>query len=288
MDFSRDLAGWPHAESSRQIPVRPHRWHVQVMGEGPDLLFLHGAGGSTHSWRDVMPRLADRYRCIAVDLPGHGFTRIATRFRSSLPFMAEDLGRLMAHEGWQPAGIVAHSAGAAVALRLAAAMDTPPRIVAFNPALEPFRGMAGLLFPMAARMIAMTPFATSLVRGALVAPERAAALLAGTGSRLDAEGVGYYRRLLRDRAHVEGALLMMSQWSLTGLLEDLPGIHAPTLILLGETDRTVPPDGARAAAARLPDARCETLPGLGHLAHEEAPDAAAERIERFMAETVSA
>ena len=70
MRFPQDLAGWPHAEHSRLIHVKPHRWHVQIMGQGPDLLFLHGAGGATHSWRDVLPLLAPHYRCIAVDLPG--------------------------------------------------------------------------------------------------------------------------------------------------------------------------------------------------------------------------
>ncbi|ETX15916.1 magnesium chelatase [Roseivivax halodurans JCM 10272] len=288
MRFPQDLAGWPHAEHSRLIRVKPHRWHVQIMGQGPDLLFLHGAGGATHSWRDVLPLLASQYRCIAVDLPGHGMTRIATRFRSSLPFMAEDLGRLIRSEGWQPQGIVAHSAGAAVALRLASEGATSPRIVAFNPALEPFRGLAGVLFPMAARMMAMTPFATSFVRMALVSPDRAATLLQGTGSTIDPEGVALYARLLRDRAHVEGALLMMSQWSLDRLLSDLPGITAPSLFLLGENDRTVPPESAETAAARIPHARAERLPGLGHLAHEEAPDLAAARIEMFMADALSA
>ncbi|ETX28708.1 alpha/beta fold hydrolase BchO [Roseivivax isoporae] len=281
MDFPRDLDGWPHAEASRQIAVKPHRWHVQVMGEGPDLLMIHGAGGATHSWRGLMPLLARDHRCIAVDLPGHGFSRLATRFRSSLPFMAEDLRRLVVHEGWAPQVILAHSAGAAVALRMAATMHPVPRIVAVNPALEPFRGLAGVLFPMAARMIALTPFATDLVRAGLVNPARTETLLAGTGSRLDAEGVRLYQRLLGDRAHVEGALLMMSQWSLEALIGDLPGIRAPSLFLLGDNDRTVPARGAEDAARRMPDATCTMLPGLGHLAHEEAPELVAHHLRDF-------
>ena len=123
---------------------------------------------------------------------------------------------------------------------------------------------------------------------ALVSPDRAAALLQGTGSTIGPEGVALYARLLRDRAHVEGTLLMMSQWSLDRLLSDLPGIAAPCLFLLGENDATVPPESAETAAARMPDARCERLPGLGHLAHEEAPDLAASRTLAFMADALSA
>ena len=286
MDYPADLTGWPHAECSRQIAVRPHRWHVQIMGEGPDLLFLHGAGGATHSWRDIMPLLADRYRCIAVDLPGHGFSRLSTRFRSSLPFMAEDLDRLIRHEDWHPRAIVGHSAGAAVALALVRRAGWRVPIVGFNPALEPFRGIAGVLFPMLARTIAVTPFATSLIRMAVVSPARVESLLAGTGSHLSPEGVALYRRLLQDRAHVEGALLMMSQWSLQGLLPDLPKIGSPCLFLLGAEDRTVPPETTETAAAKMPDAACTWLAGLGHLAHEEAPDLAAERIARHLSATL--
>ena len=50
------------------------RWHVQMMGTGPQVLLLHGAGAATHSWRDVAPLLARDFTVIAPDLPGHGFT----------------------------------------------------------------------------------------------------------------------------------------------------------------------------------------------------------------------
>ena len=48
----------------------PHRWHVQVLGEGPTVLLLHGAGGATHSWRGLAPLLATDHRVVMLDLPG--------------------------------------------------------------------------------------------------------------------------------------------------------------------------------------------------------------------------
>ena len=48
------------------------RWHVQVAGDGPVLLLLHGTGAATHSWRDLLPLLAERFTVVAPDLPGHG------------------------------------------------------------------------------------------------------------------------------------------------------------------------------------------------------------------------
>jgi len=57
----------------------------------------------------------------------------------------------------------------------------------------------------------------------------------------------------------------------------------PVLLLHGAKDPAIPPDWARDAASWLPAARLELLPGLGHLAHEEAPQAIAARIAAFLA-----
>ena len=51
-----------------------------------------------------------------------------------------------------------------------------------------------------------------------------------------------------------------------------PAVAAsPVLLVVGAGDRAVPPGDARAVVQRLPDARIETLPGAGHLIHEEKP-----------------
>ena len=56
---------WPHRAHSRQVFCKPHRWHVQEMGQGDLIVLLHGAGGSTHSFRHLMPLLAEHYRVVA-------------------------------------------------------------------------------------------------------------------------------------------------------------------------------------------------------------------------------
>ena len=278
MDPARDLADWPNSDLSRMIRVRPHDWHVQETGSGPVVLLIHGAGGSSHSYRDLIPLLAQRFRVVAVDLPGHGFTCLGTRHRSALDTMAQDLAALCSHEGWLPAAVVGHSAGAAVALRLALLQELRPRIVSLNPALEPFRGLAGLTFPVVARMVAMTPFIVDLALKQMATPERVSRLLRGTGSRLEPEGIALYARLFRDRDHVDGVMLMMAQWKLDGLLADLPHVDTPCLFLTGSNDATIPPVIAVDAARRMPRAEVQSLDDYGHLMHEEAPDVIAARI----------
>ncbi len=275
MDWERDLPPWPLSEFSRQVTVRPHRWHVQEVGEGDTVLLLHGAGASTHTWRDVIPLLAVGHRVVAVDMPGQGFTRVGSRSRFGLEETSEDLESLCRHCAWQPVAIVGHSAGAAVALRLADRLSDEghgaPKVIGINPALSRFNGLAGLLYPLIAKALAATPLtamAFTLGGGRL---ERARTLIENTGSRLNEEGIALYARLIGDRDHVDSTLNMMAHWSLDKLLGDLPGLPLDCLFINGAGDKAVPPEHSTGLAKRIGNTRVVTLTGLGHLAHEEAP-----------------
>jgi magnesium chelatase accessory protein len=244
------------------------------------LLCLHGAGGAGASWRGLIPLLAPRFRVVAPDLPGQGFTRAAGRSRFSLDAMAEDLAALAAALGGPPAAILGHSAGGALALRMALARPCP--VVGINAALGTFRGLAAVTFPLLAQVFAAAPFVPQMVAASAAAPGRMEAMLAATGSRPDPAMAGLYRRLVGRAAHVEGALGMMAAWRLAPLLDRLPEVAAPVLLVAGAQDRTVPPSVSARAAAAIPGAAHVALPGLGHLAHEEAPEQVAAAILPFL------
>lgn len=273
--------GWPFAAAthSRDGPV--HRWSVAITGEGPDLLLLHGTGASAMSFRGLAPLLAPHYRLCIPDLPGHGFTTLGRRGRSGLVPMAEDLAALLAAEGVQPQAILGHSAGAAIALRLAETLPVRA-VVGINAALGHFEGAAGLAFPVMAKVLATLPFVPSLFSWSS-SDRQIATLLASTGSPLDPEGRALYRTLVARPSHVDGALAMMAEWKLDPLLDRLPGIATPTLLLTGSRDGAVPPRVSARAAARLPQAEHHDIIGYGHLIHEEAPEAIAPLITGFLA-----
>ena len=75
-----------------------------------------------------------------------------------------------------------------------------------------------------------------------------------------------------------GALAMMADWDLPGLWHDLPRLHTPLALLVGQQDRTVPPSQAQRVRLKLPATVLRHLDGLGHLAHEEAPQRVAEAL----------
>ncbi len=287
MNWERERASWPHSEASRFVVAGPHRWHVQQMGEGADLVLLHGSGASTHSWRGLMPLLAREHRVTAMDLPGMGFTRRGKSGRSGLPETAEDLRALLDALGIaSPRALIGHSAGAVIASRLA--LDgMGGEVVSINGAFDAFEGLAGVLFPVLAKLLAVNPLTVPLFTMGTRDPSRARRLLEGTGSTLDDEGVALYHRLIRDPQHVDGALAQMAAWRHVGLRGELAaGLDRPMLLLSGDNDRTVPPRISADLAARLRASgrpvRERCLEGLGHLMHEEAPERVAGEIGAFL------
>jgi len=270
-----DIAGrdWPHRTASRFVRAGGLVWHVQEMGEGPAVVLLHGTGAATHSWRSLMPLLARDTRVIAMDLPGHGFTRGRPSGGLTLPGMATAVTELLAALDVAPARLIGHSAGAAIALRMVHGGFEVPEVIGLNPALMPFPGLFAPLFQTLARALVLNP----LVPRLFAATTRGAGdterfLERSTGSRIDAEGLRCYGLLLGNAHHCRGALEMMAGWDLAGLQRDLPAIATRVHLIHGDRDKAVPTSAAERAARLLPGAALTVLAGLGHLAHEERAD----------------
>lgn len=272
MDARRLPPDWPFRAQGRVTRAGPHDWWAIDTGprESPAILLLHGLGASGHSFRQMIPGLARDHRVIVPDLPGQGCSRAGNRSRLGLEPMAEDLAILCRALGAAPRLIVGHSAGAAIALQMAA-NGTAGAVIGINAALGDFDGAAGVLFPLMAQGLALMPFAASAMSRLGGTESRVARLLSGTGSPLDAAGRAQYLALVRDTDHVAGALAMMSQWRLTGLRRRLPGLAARVLLIAARGDRAVPPSVSHEAVRGIPGATVLDLPG-GHLVHEELPD----------------
>jgi pimeloyl-ACP methyl ester carboxylesterase len=101
--------------------------------ERPAILLLHGFPTSSHQFRDLIPRLADRYHVIAPDLPGFGFTAVAEGFDYSFAKLAEVMGAFTDAIGLTRYAIYVFDYGAPVGLRLALARpDAITAIVSQN------------------------------------------------------------------------------------------------------------------------------------------------------------
>ncbi|MGE8133375.1 alpha/beta fold hydrolase BchO [Novosphingobium subterraneum] len=279
---------WPNRETSRFVETPGLKWHVQVAGDGPAILLLHGTGAATHSWRDVLPLLVQDFTVIAPDLPGHGYTKGRPRQGLTLPGMASAVIALLDTLGQRPSLIVGHSAGAAIAIQTVHLQGAATPLIGFNPALMPFPGLAAKLFPSLARMLFVNPFVPRMLAGiARIPGETGRFLRRATGSAIDVRGIAAYEALMGNHHHCGGAMEMMASWDLDALSRLLPQLISRVLLVHSSGDTAVPLSSVEQAARLIPDCRLEVLPGLGHLAHEERPEKAAEQIRTFAAASTS-
>jgi magnesium chelatase accessory protein len=277
--WERDGRDWPNRSASRFVQAAGIRWHIQEMGSGPLLLLVHGTGAATHSWRGLMPLLAQRFTVLAMDLPGHGFTETLPGDGLSLPGMARALTELLRTLDARPEVVVGHSAGAAILIRMCLDGAIAPRLlVSLNGALLPLLGVPGHLFSPIAKLMVAFPMATRLFAWRAADRRAVAQMLRSTGSSLDAEGVEMYSRLARTSGHTSSALRMMASWDLRRLERELPRLQTPLILVAASNDRTIPASDAVRVHRLVPAARLVPLPHLGHLAHEERPDLVAEII----------
>lgn len=285
LDWNREGLIWPHREASSFVESGPATWHVQRMGAGadaPKLLLLHGTGASVHSWRGLMPLLARDFDVTAMDLPGHAFTRGHPPDCMSLPRMAGALDGLIKTLGWQPDLIVGHSAGAALALQLALNHGFSGPVIGLNSALRPFPGPAAQIFPAVAKLLFVNPLVPRIFSGMTTFGKEAERFLyRSTNSTIEAEGMACYAKLLANPRHTKGALAMMANWDLPTLRTRLAEISNPVLLVHSDKDAAIPLEWARESAMWLPDCQFEVLSGLGHIAHEEAPERAHRAIMAF-------
>lgn len=299
--WNTDGRDWPNRSNSHFISAAGLSWHIQLFGfdEGTDtdivtaaksaaaltapkklitaeprplILLLHGTGSSSHSWRDVAPLLAERYRVLSLDLPGHAFTSMPPAREQSMRGMAYKVEGLLQTMQLSPSLIVGHSAGAAIAVRMALDKAVlPSAIISLNGAFISFGGLAGQLFSPIARLLAAGSFASRFFAWQASDPAIVDKLVQSTGSILDPVGMKLYTQLVRNPDHVAAALAMMAHWDLESLASELPALSIPLWLVAAENDLTVPPVQAAQVARRLPGSRRVLWPMLGHLAHEESP-----------------
>ena len=271
MQWANYRSTWPHAQHSQFIQAGGIQWHVQIMGQGPVLLLLHGTGSGSFSWRGLMPLLSAHFQVIAPDLPGHAFTSRGPEGSLSLQGMSEGLRALLLQLNVTPTIIGGHSAGAAIAANMLLQQRalSQTQLIGFNPAWLPLPGLPSLIFRPAAKLAAINPVSAWATAKLASKPAMIEKSIVQTGSHLDAEGLALYQRVFSHSGHVHSVLNMMAAWQLDTLSKSLPQLQNKVSILVGMQDQTVPPSMAHEACKLMPQARVFEQHGLGHLAHEE-------------------
>jgi magnesium chelatase accessory protein len=276
-DWEVEGRDWPNRDKSQFIRAGAVKWHVQSAGPetAPAILLVHETGAASHSFRDTLPLLAESYRVILPDLPGHGFTETRSDNTLSLPGMAKALGELCKTLKIAPSYGLGHSAGAAVLLQMALNQHASfTHIFGVNSALKPIAGNA-ILSPLA-KVFFANPLIPKIFSWRAATGDTIKSLLARTGSPLDPAGLKNYETLTRNPAHVAGALGMMASWDLNPLRGRLPSLDLPVSFVIAEDDPMVSPSDSRDAAKQMRAAEVIPIATGGHLLHEVNPAAIAQ------------
>lgn len=275
----------------KYIEIHGERIAVRDEGRGEALLLVHGMAGSSVTWREIAPRLADKYRVIAPDLLGHGNSS-KPRTDYSLGAFAVGLRDLLDELGVESATVVGHSMGGGIAMQfLYQHPDYCRRLVLISSGgLGPEVGLVLRLLAAPGAELIMPLIAPSAVlrvgnavRSRLsslgLQSPRAAEIWNAYSSFSDRQTRHAFLRTLRSVVDYRGQ-------SVSALNRLTLRAGLPVLAIWGEQDTIIPVEHAYSALKARPDCRLEVLPGVGHFAQVEAPNDVAELIDDFMSTTL--
>ena len=274
-----------YSQGSSFVDAAGLRLHVRDSGPpagkpgAPTVILLHGFGSSLHTWEPWAQALAGELRVVRFDQPGAGLTGADPTGDYSDERGMQVLLALMDRLGIARASVVGHSMGGRLAFRFAAAH--PGRVNKLVLVAPDGFASPGFEYDKAPEV----PAVARLMRYAL--PKvllRMSLEPAYADTRLMTEEIvtRYHDMMLAPG--VRGALLArMAQMTLREPTAVLKTINAPTLLVWGDKDAMIPVANAQDYLRALPDARLVTLPGVGHLPHEEAPAASLPALVAFLA-----
>ena len=233
-------------------------WVEDTGGEGPVVVLLHGAAGSSECWTQQTPAfVAAGYRVIAPDLRGFGKTRAVPGLEAA-GSIAGDLAALVQKLALPAVFLVATAYGGFGALEYA--LDNPASLRALVVSTS-FGGLTDSEFTaMRARHI--RPDLASLP---LEQRELGASYLAS-----DPDGVKRFLTMAQQGSHGEGQQRQSLRHATT--LTRLESMRAPSLIIAADEDLYAPPPVMQVFAEHIPGAQFAVIEGAGHCAYWEKPE----------------
>ncbi len=268
------------------LQIDGHQVHAMIMGDGPDLVLLHGSGGNLRDFTlDIAPKLATSYRVIMFDRPGHGYTDRVTDTGTTIKEQAHLLAEAARQLGAEKPIVLGHSFGGSVALAWAA--HEPESIAALIPLAAPSNPWSSDLpfFYKVTSHPFIAPIVNPVIAG-LVPETRVETGVASVFSPnavpagyLDHFGAGLTLR--RDSLRANALQRRNLLGEIKALVPFYSKIDVPTEIVHGEIDLTV---GLSIHSELLVDqikgATLTRLKDVAHMPHHAAPDEVISAVHR--------
>lgn len=260
----------------RFVTVGGRRVHAVVAGDGPEVVLIHGLSGNARDFTfALLPALARRYRVIAFDRPGLGYSDALPPGADGLAEQAAVLQQAAALLGAARPLVVGQSYGGSVGL--AWAVERPGTLAALVTVGAPSHvwegGMSAfyrITAPPLGAVLAV-PLLTALAPGAQVRQATESVFAPQPMPAGYAEHLGAPLTLRRPSLRANARHRARLKADLAALVPRYPDLTLPVEVLHGTADQTVSPAiHAEAFAREVASARLTLLPGQGHMPHHTA------------------
>lgn len=262
--------------------------YFQSGSEGLPLVLFHGTGESALDWSWVLPKLGENYRVYAPDFPGAGESAKPIR-DYTVDFFTQFAADFLNAIGIDRAIIAGNSLGGLVALKIA--LSRPEQTAGLvmidstglGEAVSPF--LSSLTIP-ALGELAVAGCTTPI--GAVMRSRSRAALQFAHPENIPKEWYAEQEHLSQTFGFLQATLSSLrSQLNPIGqrtvMVDALPKLQMPTLLMWGENDLIFPKSQAEAAVQHLQQGYLKVIPDCGHIPHLEKPDRFVTALNEFLA-----
>jgi pimeloyl-ACP methyl ester carboxylesterase len=279
------------ATSFEQVELHGHTVGFRAAGSGPLLVLLHGITSTSEAWREVIPRLAERYTVVAPDMIGHGRSA-KPRGDYSLGAYAAGVRDLLAVLGFERGTVVGHSLGGGIAMQFAYLFPEYAERMALISSGGLGREVHPLLraatLPGSEWVLPLLAREWSVNAGEAV---RSVAAKLGLEAGPDlAEFARGYASLVENGArdtflHTMRSVIGPDGQRVSALDRLYLADQLPTLIVWGSDDPVIPVEHGRNAHRIVAHSRYVEIEGSGHWPMLDAPDRIVRELTSFIEET---
>lgn len=285
VDWERNREAVFHAEYSRFVDVAGLRVHYQEAGDAaaPPMILIHGFAASNLVWSKVFLDLAEKFRVVAPDLLGYGYSGKPRHLDYTIARQAEMIVGFLKELGIERSLFVGSSYGAAVAATIA--LDHPELV-------EKLVMVGAVNNNKPTRYLLMRLFSSPII-GDILSP-----LVVGSRRLLRLRMKRVYDRhsWVLDERRVDARHLPLAtrgahraiirtvrRWDADRVSREAHLLTQPTLLIWGDTDREVPLEDGQRLHQSIPDSKLVVFRACGHLPQEEYPEAFAKLVSEFAA-----
>jgi pimeloyl-ACP methyl ester carboxylesterase len=279
--------GRPPLLRIHDVPVGRHRVSTLTMGEGPDVLLIHGLGGTRASLFETAATLSGRYRVHAPDLPGFGSSTKPATGGYNARWFAEIMLGLMDELGIERARIVGNSMGGRIGIEVG--LIAPDRVAAlgllcpavawvrraFHPIVRLLRPEFGLL-PHAFHRSLIAPQISGMFYDRDLLDPAIGDLMVDEFRRIYQSAGARYAFLSSARN-----IYLEAPFGRQGFYPRLAQLEPPALFVWGSHDPLLPAAFGRHVGEWLPSAEQITLDSCGHLPQVECAEQTNRLLEEF-------